>query len=76
MATFAYNCDRTGDQMTISVLGKSFDFSSTIVETLEVRRISKFVFAELLEGLNWRISDEIEKSRVGFDVTPVDEGSA
>jgi hypothetical protein len=43
---------------------------------LEVGEISEFVFKELLEGLNWRISDEIEKTRVGFDVTPVDEDIA
>ena len=76
VATFYYNCDRTGDQMTISVLGKSFDISSTTVEALEARRISTFVFAELLQGLNWQISDEVKKSPDGFDVTPVDEDIA
>ena len=76
MATFDYNCDRTGDQMTISVLGESFDISSTTVEALEARRISTFVFSELLQGLNWHIRGEIEKGRVGFDVIPVDEDIA
>ena len=76
VATFAYNCDRTGDKMTISVLGKSFDISSNALDALEARRISTFVFEELLEGLNWRLSDEVEKSRVGFDMTPLDEDIA
>jgi len=76
VATFTYNCDRTGDQITVFVLGKAFDLPFTSSDALEVGEISEFVFKELLEGLNWRISDEIEKTRVGFDVTPVDEDIA
>tara|TARA_B100001057_G_scaffold235109_1_gene235436 strand:- start:395 stop:931 length:537 start_codon:yes stop_codon:yes gene_type:complete len=76
IATFAYNCDRTGDQMTIFVLGQSFDLNFTTTDLLDFRPISIFVFEELLEGLNWRISDEVEKTRVGFDVTPVDAETA
>ena len=56
--------------------GKAFDLPFTSSDALEVDEISEFVFKELLEGLNWRISDEVEKTRVGFDVTPVDEDIA
>lgn len=58
------------------MLGKAFDLPFTSSDALEVGEISEFVFKELLEGLNWRISDEVEKTRVGFDVTPVDEDIA
>ena len=70
---FAFSCDRTGDHLIINVLDSSFEMVFSASKPLDLALMCQHIFDDLIGGLNWRISDEIEKTRVGFDITPVDD---
>lgn len=72
-ANFTFSCDRTGDHLTINVLDGNFEMAFSAAKPLDLYAMCKHIFDDLIGGLKWRISDEIEKTRVGFDITPVDE---
>ena len=72
-ANFSFSCDRTGDALNINVLDQSFEMAFNSSDSLDLASMCQHIFDDLLGGLNWRISDEIEKTRVGFDVTPVED---
>ena len=72
-ATFSIDGDRDGDRLTVNVLGKAFEFEAATQSDLDLKALCAHVFDDLMTGLSWRISDEVEKTRIGFDVTPIDD---
>lgn len=72
-ATFSIDGDRDGDRLTVNVLGKTFEFEAATQSDLDLNALCTHVFDDLMTGLSWRISDEVEKTRIGFDVTPIDD---
>ena len=72
-ATFSIDGDRDGDRLTVNVLGKAFEFEAATQSNLDLKALCAHVFDDLMTGLSWRISDEVEKTRIGFDVTPIDD---
>ena len=73
LATFAIQGDRDAELLKIEVFGKTFEFESITPDDLDLTAFCAHVYDELMNGLAWRISDEVEKTRVGFDVTPLDD---
>ena len=71
-ATFTVQCDRTLEEnaLSITVLDKCFEMVFAAHHELDFTEICEHIFNTVLEGLNWRISDEIEKTKVGFDISP------
>jgi len=72
-ATFSIDGDRDGDRLTVNVLGKAFEFEAATQSDLDLKALCAHVFDDLMTGLSWRISDEVEKTRIGFDGTPIDD---
>lgn len=72
-ATFSIDGDRDGDRLTVNILSKTFEFEGATQSELDLKALCKHVFDDLMNGLSWRISDEVEKTRVGFDVTHIDD---
>ena len=72
-ANFSIDGDRDGDRLTVNVLGKAFEFEAATQSDLDLKALCAHVFDDLMTGLSWRISDEVEKTRIGFDVTPIDD---
>ena len=72
-ATFAIDGDRDGDLLKVSVLGKEFEYEAATQSELDLKALCTHVFDDLMAGLSWRISDEVEKTRIGFDVTPLED---
>ena len=72
-ATFAIDGDRDDDRLKVNVLGKEFEYEAATQSELELKALCKHVFDDLMTGLSWRISNEVEKTRIGFDVTPLED---
>lgn len=68
VATFGVACDRNADRLVIDILGQSFDIAATVDQPLELAAVCEHVFQDLLQELEWRIGDEIEHTRIGFDI--------
>lgn len=68
VATFGVLCDRNGDRLIIDILGHSFDIEALPKADLELGPLCQHVFDDLLKELEWRIGDEIEQTRIGFDI--------
>ena len=69
VARFGVSCDRNGDRLLIDVMGKSFDILGSVDAALELGDVCQHVLNDLLRELDWRIGDEIEQTRIGFDVS-------
>ncbi len=67
VARFGVSCDRNGDRLLIDIMGKSFDILASVDSPLELGDVCQHVLDDLLRELEWRIGDEIEQTRIGFD---------
>ena len=74
-ATFTFQCDRNLEdrELRIVVLDQTFEMNFFSIDELNFGEVCSHIFEALREGLNWRISDEIEKTKVGFDISPAQD---
>lgn len=68
VATFGIACDRNGDRLIVDILGQTFDVAATHDVPLKLGALCQHVFDDLLQELQWRIGDEVEHTRIGFDI--------
>ena len=73
VARFGVSCDRNGDRLVIDLMGQSFDIHASVDARLELTDLCQHVLDDLLRELDWRIGDEIEQTRIGFDFSSLIE---